>query len=188
MQHNEKQKRNPVDLKEINEERYYKIGLVILFGFMLLFAFFLVFLFSSKKSENKMVKQKFETTLDSNFVAIQEDIINKDSISIYLKKKELHSIKALNEVKKRQIAQVFSTKPTGFYIMIGIFSEYENASNLKQKNMTIYDCHIFEPDKNALHRVALFITDNDFKKAIKNLKLLRTSYKDCWIFYNVEKD
>jgi len=90
----------------------------------------------------------------------------------------------LEEVKEQNIFHISSTKPDGFYIMVGSFSVYKNALTLQNNNPTQLACYIFEPNGNDLNRVGLFVSETDLQKAKKVLSKVKMMQPQSWIIYN----
>lgn len=91
----------------------------------------------------------------------------------------------LEKIKAKNIFQIKSEKPEGFYIMVGSFSVYQNAMNLQNNNPTQLSCYIFEPtSNNELNRVGLFVSETNLMKSEKVLSKIKMMQPQSWILYN----
>lgn len=90
----------------------------------------------------------------------------------------------LSLVDQKDIFHISSSKPEGFYVMVGSFIEYKNARKLEKMNPTNYVCYIFEPNYKAFNRVGLFISKDDLKKTQNALVEIKNMQPESWILYN----
>ncbi len=90
----------------------------------------------------------------------------------------------LEDINNRNVYTINSSKPEGFYIMVGSFYEYQNALKLQDMNPTDFICYTFDTTSEGFNRVGLFISDNDLKKTEIILKKIKMMNPDSWIIYN----
>ena len=135
------------------------------------------------KQVDKDVVSASVVALDTKFVSSRieapKETINLLTENIIEPKNEI-----LKLVEEKNIFHVSSTKPEGFYVMVGSFSEFKNAEKLQKMNPTDYKCYIFELNYKMINRVGLYISEKDMKKAENALVEIRNMQPESWLLYN----
>ncbi len=126
-------------------------------------------LFSEHKIE---ADNAISTNIDSEQNTEEELIANNINIGIS------------DIIREKNIFEISSENPQGFFVMVGSFANYKNAIKLQKMNPTDFTCHFFEPNYNDLNRVGLFISANNERKAQNALKEIKNMQKQSWLLYN----
>ena len=169
---------------EIKEEKRFKSLMVVGVSILLLPIFYLaICAFLPVKQVDKDVVSASVVALDTKFVSSRieapKETINLLTENIIEPKNEI-----LKLVEEKNIFHVSSTKPEGFYVMVGSFSEFKNAEKLQKMNPTDYKCYIFELNYKMINRVGLYISEKDMKKAENALVEIRNMQPESWLLYN----
>jgi len=148
---------------------------------------------SQTKLEAKDQPKSFEVK-DSNRANITRTLRGNNSVSVKreqdIKVKPIFNVTPKLEVKQvskqliKNIYQVKSNNPQGFYIMVGSFANIENAESKQEENPTELACYIFYPKDNQHARVGLLVSEDDKNKALKVLNKVKKMQPDSWLLYN----
>ena len=131
------------------------------------------FMYSSLFSNDKIDRNidTIETTNNENVIENENEIENS-----------VNNIENEKTSISDTIYNLSTNNPTGYYAIIGSYSESKNAIKLQKSNKTSYESYIMK-SKNT--RVALFLnTDDD--NVFSLLEDVKKSYPNAWLMYNTE--
>ena len=131
------------------------------------------FMYSSLFSNDKIDRNidTIETTNNENIIENKNEIENS-----------VNNIENEKTSISDTIYNLSTNNPTGYYAIIGSYSESKNAIKLQKSNKTSYESYIMK-SKNT--RVALFLnTDDD--NVFSLLEDVKKSYPNAWLMYNTE--
>lgn len=112
-----------------------------------------------------------------------EDTNNEDANSEDANSEDVN-IDNVEDRDYKGVYHISSENPTGYYILVGSFKNYDNALKLQNKNPTDFKCYIFEPNENDMQRVGLYVSSNNLEEAKMKLNKIKEMQKNSWLVFN----
>ena len=134
---------------------------------------------NNKKSKKKATKSK-PLEVDKNDIIIEEFETTDLNNSKILSDKEKDDYK-LHPLLK-DLLNVNSNNPDGYYVVVGAYSSLENANKAKYKCSIENTCKVFKT-KKGLYRVAVFATENP-EKALESIISFKKMNSSFWLMKN----
>ena len=164
---------------------------------------------NNKKSKKKATKSK-PLEVDKNDIIIEDfesdvsndlksfsDKVKEDKAELSEKEKDNsktdNESKIISETKPKVIEKelnpllkdllnVNSNNPDGYYVVVGAYSSLENANKAKYKCSIENTCKVFKT-KKGLYRVAVFATENP-EKALESIISFKKMNSSFWLMKN----
>ncbi len=138
-----------------------------------------------KYTPDRLVVENIDKSFENQSDTIKE--LKKSNTQLFNITLDNKKKKHIASIKIKNVYQVNSGNPEGFYIMVGSFVNIDNALQKQETNLTDFSCYIFYPKDNQNARVGLFVSENDKVKSLKLLKNIKKMQPDSWLLYNHEE-